>query len=185
MKGKQHGFTFVELVIVVVVLGLLAAVALPRFINLADEAEISATKGVAGGFASSVGMVRGQWEVDGRPGSIILDGYQVDVNRFGYPGVTETNSDNMTASNCATVFTDILQSHPSISAANLDSSYFTNVSYNSASYFDRSGASVSGFNQCVYFASSSVSDSNAESSTSGARGFTYNHVTGQVEIFIN
>ncbi len=185
MKGKQQGFTFVELVIVVVVLGLLAAVALPRFINLADEAEISATKGVAGGFASSVGMVRGQWEVDGRPNTIILDGYQVDVNNFGYPGVTESNSNNMTATNCAAVFTGILQSHPSISASNLDSSYFTNVSYNSGSYFDRNGASVSGFNQCVYFASGSISTANADAATTGARGFTYNHVTGQVEIFIN
>jgi len=48
MTNKQQGFTLIELVAVIVILGALAVVALPRFINLQDEAQSAALDGVAG-----------------------------------------------------------------------------------------------------------------------------------------
>ncbi|MBI1195740.1 MAG: prepilin-type N-terminal cleavage/methylation domain-containing protein [Gammaproteobacteria bacterium] len=50
---RQTGFTMIELVMVIVILGILAAVALPKFVNVSGEARAAATKGVAGGLASS------------------------------------------------------------------------------------------------------------------------------------
>lgn len=53
MKTLQAGFTLIELVVVIVILGILAAVAIPKFIDLSAEAYGAALKGVQGGAASA------------------------------------------------------------------------------------------------------------------------------------
>lgn len=52
IRKSQGGFTLIELVIVIVILGILAAVAVPRFIDLSNEAAQAAVEGVAGGLSS-------------------------------------------------------------------------------------------------------------------------------------
>ncbi|WP_351088540.1 type II secretion system protein [Shewanella sp. S1-49-MNA-CIBAN-0167] len=198
MKLKQQGFSLIELVIVIVILGLLAATAIPRFLNVTDDAEDASVDGVAGGLATAVSFVRAQWEVDGRRNdNVILDGTSVSLDtRFGYPtGTTNTNATAMNSTRCQEVFDSVLQNAPRNVLANQDASdvRYTVSVLNGAggSSISIDGITVNNLDLCVYHQvaslvlnqTSGVPTPAPDLTTADAKGVIYNPGTGQVLSF--
>ena len=85
---KQSGFTLIELVIVIIILGVLSATAIPKFINLQNDAREGAMNGLKSALETAVTLVYSKSAIQGvetgRTNTLSLDSGDITV-RYGYP----------------------------------------------------------------------------------------------------
>ena len=100
---KQGGFTLIELVVVIALLGILAAFAIPRFASLEREARAATTQGLSGSVRSAAAMAHGLHLATGLA-AVDMEGNTIDIVN-GYPDA-ETIADTLADSTGFTVSDD-------------------------------------------------------------------------------
>lgn len=95
---RQGGFTLIELVVVIVILGILAVTAAPRFLNLQGDARQASLQGLKGAMQGAAGIVYGKAAIDGlestsAANSISTGGADIAVV-FGYPTASSAGIGN-------------------------------------------------------------------------------------------
>lgn len=143
MKVK-NGFTLIELVVVIVILGILSVTALPKFINLQSDAHASVVSGTGGALKSGITLAHTKWIAGGYNGpvdNLDLSGSGVvlmDMNTSGWPAQSwfpfETNPQLNNTADCISVWQALLDTSSPTVATNTSADYQVTYSANSCTY---------------------------------------------------
>ncbi len=126
MDKAQKGFTLIELVVVITILGILAAFAFPRFAALEVEARVAATEGLAGSIRAGSALAHSMFLVNGGA-AVVMEGVTItmvdeypdgvalgitaalqDITGFGTPvyaaGLATYDTEGGTAGSCTVTY---------------------------------------------------------------------------------
>ena len=145
----SKGFTLAELVIVLILVGILAASIVPKFMDTLDETKLSQAQGVAAALRSGVNMVRATFVTQGYTTRVQdLPGFgdgTIDTNNIGYPiGIDKGNAnENIGRGNagCVGLWDGVLSNRPTVAHNNDNQDYrsYRHTSNKVCSYVYRAG----------------------------------------------
>lgn len=106
---RQDGFTIIELVVVILLLGILAATALPRFLDVTEEAHDAVVEGLVGGITTSSALFRATWVATGQPTGEAVDGFGNDLLFASATGYAIGLNDTLAHGDCKEIYDGLLQ----------------------------------------------------------------------------
>lgn len=89
LRSRTHGFTLIELVVIIVILGILAVTAAPKFIDLTSDSRAATLEAVGGAMASGLQLINSRAIIDNEyldTGVIQIAGVEIPLYN-GYPSV--------------------------------------------------------------------------------------------------
>lgn len=141
---KIKGFTLIELVVVIVILGILAATALPKFINLQSDAHAAVVSGTGGAFKSAISLAHVKWLAGDYNGPVDnLDLYGtgtnvMDMNASGWPAQSwlpfEASPELNNTSDCISVWGAVLDTNSPTVATNTSADFQVTYAANSCTF---------------------------------------------------
>ncbi len=169
-KGLRHAFTMIELIFVIIILGILAVTALPRFVGVQDDAKISTEQGTIGAVRGAIAISHSKWLINqGTALDWDSDGTPETFSTQGYLTNLETGGTAASANAAATtgIFAEIL-SEPATDWARIADAVDATAIYEGPATTGTNGVPDEGSNDI---------------NTSG--GWQYNNTTGVVTYIAN
>ncbi|MEH8251601.1 type II secretion system protein [Aeromonas veronii] len=200
MNNKNNGFTLIELVLVIIVLGILAVTALPRLINIKDDALKSTVSATAGSFASAVQLAHAGWAVKVQGQDLALYNFSgmgnkdLDINHYGWPVGTKEGGQGIdepstgggsneisvnSRDDCALLFAALLDTDQSVEDEDKKDENTIYISKLISADDQTEPSGLEHFN-CRYILQKSIGRFPADSEYENGLGFEYNSVTGAV-----
>ena len=154
-EQKVKGFTLIELVVVIIVLGILAVIAAPKFVDFRRDAEISRVKAIAASYQQAVTFSHARWQIlaGNSPMNDLPDyaGGELDMNANGFPlGIDKGNPMGQPTNigqgeqGCVDLWNTLIEDPASVSLSSVDNGS------DFQAYRHQAESNPSGLTQCTY-----------------------------------